>query len=493
MKFFCSALSHETSKFSPIPTNLQSYRDAYLYLPPVNGRDDGMSDALDEFKWGKLLKARGHEAAFGPLGSAMPSLPTNARDYATIKDALVGSLKAAMPVDAVAMFLHGAQVAEGVDDVEGDLLKAVREIVGPDVPVGVSFDLHGNISDAMMENATILLGCLEYPHIDFGLRAEEIVDLLERTALGEINPVMVRQRVPMLGTYFTTRSPMREFIDEVKALEGKDGILGVSITHGFAWADIEHCGANVIVVVDGDRAKAEALCQSLADRYFAMRDVIRTPRINEHEALAEAMAHDGAPVIIADTSDNPGGGAAGDSTYLLRALIEARPKNTALGMIWDPIAVHFCKAAGEGASLPLRIGGKAGAASGSPVDVIAKVLKIREGVTQNAQGVDTPIGDAVLIEAHGIKIVLNSRRDQVWDTMPFEAFGVDPRACDIVVVKGHQHFYEFFGPFASKVIYATPPGTVNQDYRSVKFENIPSPMYPATEPPFTAFGREWRK
>ncbi|MET0272723.1 MAG: MlrC C-terminal domain-containing protein, partial [Phenylobacterium sp.] len=336
------------------------------------------------------------------------------------------------------------------------------------------------------------LACLEYPHVDFDDRAVQMAGIVERAARGEIAPVNVRRRVPMLGTYYTTTSPMRELVDWAKSHEGRDGILAVSVTHGFAWADVADCGAGVVVCSDGDPDRAGVLADEIADRYFALREPIRSPRIGAEDAVALALAHDGAPVIIADTTDNPGGGAAGDSTFLLRALLDAGVENAALGMLWDPVAAEFAIRAGVGARIPLRIGGKIGPASGDPIDVMATVLACRTDATQNAQGATSPLGPSALIQVDGVRIVLNSLRDQVFDPACFEAFGLDPRTCDIVVVKGQQHFHATFAPFLSKVIYAAPPGTVNMDYRTMTFERIPMPMYPINEPPFEAFGREWR-
>lgn len=492
MKFFCSVISHETSRFSPIPTNLDNYRESYLYLPSTGEGMKWRETALEDVDWPRLLIDKGHEIAFGPLASAMPSRPTARADYHRLKSELVEALRAAMPVDGVTLFLHGAQVAEGTDDCEGDMLAAVRGVVGPSVPVGVVFDLHGNVSDAMIANTDVLMACLEYPHVDTPERARHTALLVESAARKEIRPFVVRQRVPMLGTYYTTASPMREFVDYAKSFEGKDGILAVSVTHGFAWADIADCGANILVCADGDRQAAQDLAAKLADRYFELRAKIRSPRTTAEEAVTAALAHNGAPVIIADTTDNPGGGAAGDSTFLLRALLDAKVENAVLGMLWDPMAVKFAMRAGVGARIPLRIGGKIGPGSGDPLDVEATVLVCRDDAKQLAQGMMSPLGAAVLIQVGGVRIVMNSLRDQVFDPACFEAFGVDPRTCKIVVIKGQQHFYAMFGSFASKVIYATPPGTVNMDYRTMHFDRIPMPMYPINEPPFETFGRHWR-
>lgn len=491
MRFYCAFIAHETSRFSPIPTNLDSYRQQFLYMPSTGEGEEILAEVMGENSWCGALRRGGHEVVIGPVASAKPSRPTPRAAYDMLKHELVESVRKALPLDGVTLLLHGAQVAEGVDDCEGDMLAAVRDVVGPSVPIGVVFDLHGNVSEAMTANTDILLACLEYPHTDFDARAVQMSELVERVARSEISPVTVRRRVPMLGTYYTTASPMREFVDWAKSHEGRNGVLAVSITHGFAWSDVADCGANIIICADGNRGAAEALADNIADRYFALRDQIRSPRLTAEEAVALALSHDGSPVIIADTSDNPGGGAAGDSTFILRALLDAGVENAALGMLWDPVAAQFAARAGVGAQLKLRIGGKTGPGSGSPLDVDATVLSVRSDATQNAQGVISPLGLSALIQVAGVRIVINSIRDQVFDPNCFEAFGVDPRTCRIVVVKGQQHFRETFAPFLSRVIYATPPGTVNADYRSIAFDRAPKLMHPIINPPFRAFGRDW--
>lgn len=491
MKFFCSLIAHETSRWSPIPTNLESYRKQVLYLPSVGADQPLPPEAVDPNGWCEALRALGHETIIGPFASAVPSRPTPRADYETLKGELLSSLRDALPVDGVALLLHGAQVAEGIDDCEGDILIAVREIVGPDVPVGVVFDLHGNVSDAMVASTDVLLACLEYPHVDFNSRAVQMALLVERAARGDIKPETIRQRVPMLGTYYTTDEPMRSLVDWAKTHEGQDGVLAVSITHGFAWADTADCGASVLVCADQIRPETQAVAEQIADRYFSLRDLIRAPRLTADAAVAAALAAPRGPVIIADTADNPGGGAAGDSTFLLAALLDQKASNAALGMLWDPVAASLAIKAGVGARLKLRIGGKTSPASGPPLDVDANVLACRTDATQNAQGAVSPLGPSALVQVEGVKIVLNSIRDQVFDPACFEAFGVDPRTCDIVVVKGQQHFHALFSPFMAAVLYATPPGTVDTGYETMSFERIPSPMYPIAKPPFRAFGRAW--
>lgn len=491
MKFFCASLSHETSKFSPIPTSLDNFREEGLYLP-FSGEGTGHRQAIEaSFNLAKGVRKRGHEAVVGPVAFAQPGRPVDRATYDAIKNDILRSLQCAMPVDGVLMFLHGAQVAEGVDDCEGDIVAAVRALTGPGVPIGVASDLHGNFTPAMLRNADLVMPCLEYPHTDFDSRAEKLIDLIIRYARREIRPAFAHQRVPMLGTYYTTASPMREFVDWAKSFEDQDGILSVGVTHGFAWSDIEACGASVMVYTDDDEALAARTAAQIAERYFHMRQEIRGPHVSVDEAVSQALAHDGRPVIIADITDNPGGGAAGDSTFLLRALIEVNASDVLVCMLWDPAAAELACRAGVGARLALRLGGKAGPASGTPLDINVTVLACRDDVKQMAQGSLAPLGRAALVQAGGIGIVLNSIRQQVFDPACFEAFGACPRTARIVVVKSQQHFYETFHPFASKIIYASPPGAVNMDYRSVGLRNVPRPMFPIDLPPFSAFGRTW--
>ncbi len=295
MKFFCGTLAHETNRFSPVPTDLDSYREAYLYLPSTGEGAHWREQTLDDVSWRAIIDGlgHGHEIAFGPLASAQPSRPMGAAGYARLRSEFVQALECALPVDAVLLQLHGAQVADGTDDCAGDILAAVRSMVGREVPIGVVLDLHGNVSDAMVENADILLACLQYPHTDTPERASQLAGLVLRCARRELAPVMVYRRVPMLGTYFTTSSPMREFVTWAKEFEGRDGVLAVSVMHGFACADVVDCCGGVIVCADRDRAGAERIATKIAHRFFELREQIGVPRTSVQDALAQALAHHG--------------------------------------------------------------------------------------------------------------------------------------------------------------------------------------------------------
>jgi len=283
--------------------------------------------------------------------------------------------------------MHGAMVAEGYDDCESDVLAHVRKVVGPDVPVGVELDLHCNVGAGTMRDATVLVLFKEYPHVDVSDRAEDLFTVMEGAIEGRTKPVMATFDTRMIGVFHTTRQPMRGFVDKLQAMEGKDGVLSLSVAHGFPWSDIKEMSSRIIAVTDGDKAKAEKIAKELGQEFFAMRQATQPPYVTLEAAMARVSSHNlPKPMVLADVSDNAGGGAASDSTFILQALLDRKVKDAALGMIWDPGAVKLAFEVGEGAELDIRLGGKLGPQSGQPVDARAKGLKIEKDVTIEVGG-----------------------------------------------------------------------------------------------------------
>ncbi|MBM3550023.1 MAG: M81 family metallopeptidase [Alphaproteobacteria bacterium] len=477
MKLFVAGMAHETNTFSPLPTSKRAFEE--MMIRPKTGQGmDRIGDAFGYKDFIRMGEQSQMQVAKSLFCFAQPSAPTVQKDYEELRDEILADLKAAMPVDMVLLMLHGAQMAQGYDDCEGDIIERVRKIVGPEVAIGVELDLHANVTKAMIDNSTVLMVCKEYPHIDFDKRAEQIFDLCLRAQRGEIKPVMYKFNVPMLGAFPTTREPLRSFVDETAAMEGKDGILSVSLVHGFSWSDFPEMGASVVVVADGDMGKAKALAETLGKRFFNMRKQIESPRLDIDEALDQALAEPKGPVVMADRSDNAGGGAAGDSTYVLEAILKRGIKNVALSMIWDPMAVQSCFDAGVGATIDLRIGGKTGKFSGNPVDVTAKITALAENPRQFMFGAVAPLGRSAAIQFDGIDVVLNSIRQQTFSPEAFSELGIDPKSRKILVVKSTQHFHACFAPIASKIIYVGAPGTLSTNYLQFPYKRMPRPMAP---------------
>ena len=487
MRFFIATMAHETSSFSPIPTSLRSFEAAGLFRAEP-GADPAAVAA--RFKgsaygeWTALCLERGYTPVFGLATGTGPSGRTVKADYEALRDELLTQLRAAMPVDAVLLFLHGAQMAVGYDDCEGDILARARAIVGPNVPIGVELDLHCNISETMLANATVIMACKEYPHTDFAARAHDLFHLIDRAARGEIRPVMSFRRIPMLNLFFTTREPMRGLVDRTTALEGKDGVLSVTLCHGFSSADIPIASASVIVVTDAQPDKGQRLADSIAREFFDMRVTAGPQTLSIDAALDAALAEPrGKPVVMSDGSDNAGAGSASDSTFILRRMIERGVTDAGLAMIWDPVAVQIAADAGAGARLDMRIGGKVSPMSGDPLDVQAEVLAIAEDPRQIGFSgkKEARIGRAAAIRVGGIDVILNSHRTQVFSPDCFSELGVDPAAKRLLVVKSNQHFYARFAPIAQRVIYCDAPGTSSNTLKSRPYKNLARPIWPLDE------------
>jgi len=277
----------------------------------------------------------------------------------------------------------------------------------------------------------------------------------------------------------TSREPARSFVDRLQAMEGKGGVLSISIAHGFAWGDVPEMGTKVLVYADGDEAKARALARRLADELIGMRDRLAPPNPSIDEALDEALAVDGGTVVISDGADNPGGGAASDATFFLRRIVERGLRDVAIGPFWDPIAARIAIEAGEGARLALRIGGKVSPLSGDPIDLDCTVKAVRHDHEQTGlSNTRTFMGDSALVECAGVEILLCSLRNQAMGTDLFTGIACDLAAKKIVVVKSSQHFHASYSKIASRVIYAAAPGAVTLDVRTLPYHKVRRPKWP---------------
>ncbi len=483
MRIFTASFATETNTFSPIPTGTKSFsvtrKGDYSTFPPFK-------DSVPAL-WRKWGEADGHTILESLIALAEPAGKTLQATYETFRDEILADLQEALPVDAVLLDLHGAMVAYGYDDCEGDLIARIRQIVGAEVAIGVELDLHCHLTETMVENATVIITYKDYPHTDFGERAEELYKLIVATAEGKVKPVMAMFDCQMNSLYYPTQEPLKSYVEKMKSLEGHDGILSVSLGHGFPWGDVPFLGAKTLVVADNDLSSATELAQSLGMEMYTMRNEARPQFLNIDEAIDTALSIEGQPVVLADVSDNPGGGAPGDSTYILSRLLERGITNVAIGCIFDPMAVQLAIEAGEGADIELRIGGKMGKSSGSPVDVTAKVGKITYDAIQHFGPVETQqsfvMGDSVAITANGIDIVLYSMRGQTFSPEVFTNVGIDPFQKKILVVKSTQHFYARFAPIATRVIYVGAPGAVAPEFESIPYEHAGLHRWPNVDNP----------
>lgn len=345
--------------------------------------------------------------------------------------------------------------------------------------VGATLDPHAHLSADMVAQADLLIAFKEYPHTDILDRAEELVDRCIDLFEGRLDPCPAMVDCEMIVPMHTTREPAKGFMARLRALEGQDGVISISAIQGFATGDVPDMGTKLLVYHDGDEAAAARLARTLADELIAMRNDLQVAFRSIDDAIDEALAAPPGVVVMADRPDNPGSGAPGDATFLLRRLMERGVQDVALGPLWDPGAVRIAFEAGVGARLPLRIGGKVGPLSGDPVDLNVVIEALRPGYTMTGlTGSPVPLGDAALVHAAGIRIVLVSTRDQAMHTDLFTGIGCELETQRIVVVKSAQHFHAAFAPLACKVIYVGGPGVATPDWQTLTYTKIRRPRWP---------------
>ncbi|AGI74936.1 MlrC family protein (plasmid) [Octadecabacter arcticus 238] len=481
MKLFMASLATETNSFSPIPTGWSGFRE-HLYTKEASRGEAGLYAAAVTI-WRCRAEERGWDVAEGLSTYAQPAGPTVRHVYETMRDDILTDLRAAMPVDLVLMSMHGAMIAQGYDDCEGDMMARIREIVGPEAKIGLELDPHCHLTEQMLDNATAIICYKEYPHIDVKERAEELFTLCADAAEGNITPVMRDYDCRMLAMYHTPFEPMRSYVDRMSAMEGKDGILSVSLVHGFPWGDSPRVGARTLVITDGDAELAEARAQELGQDLWALRDKLRRFPPME-EGIDRALTVNGAPVVMADFADNAGGGAPSDATFVLRAALDRGLKDIAFGTFWDPVLVGMCIDAGVGAKIAVRIGGKIGPMSGNPVDLTVTVRGIARDAVQHLGSAAMSMGDCVWLESDGLHILVNTRRTQTFHPEAFENTGMDLGAMKYIVVKSSQHFYDGFAPIAAEVIHLATPGAITPDFTIIPFTKRDDSYWPKTENPF---------
>ena len=428
MRLFTATLATETNTFSPLPTSLENYRESVFLRPGEHPTDAPRMCTAPLFVGRARAKAEGFELIEGSCFAASPAGTTNRADYEAMRDEILDQLKAALPVDGLLLGLHGAMVAHGYDDVEGDIIERARALVGPKCVIGVELDPHCHLTMKRVAASDIVVLYKEFPHTDVVERAEDVLDLVLRTLRGQIKPVTSVYDCRQIQSYPTTSQPMRGLVDRIMAMEGKDGILSVSIAHCFPYGDVPEIGTRVLV--------------------------------------------------IADPADNAGGGAPSDNTDILLHLIEHKVENACLGPIWDPIAVRICFDAGLGAKIGLRFGGKIAPSSGQPVDAVVEIIGLKRDAWQRFGPTQVPVGDCAAVRVDGVDVVLITKRTQATGLELFTNLGIDPAQKKIVVVKSTNHFMAAYGPIAKKVIYVESSGPLRRDHRKVPYTKVQRPIWP---------------
>lgn len=484
MRVFVASLATETNTFAPLYVDRSAFEEAF-YAPPGSHPETPTLCSAPVV----AARARARRGEFtlieGTATWAEPAGLVSQAGYESLRDEILGQLAAAMPVDIALFGLHGAMVAHGYDDCEGDLLARARAVAGPGCVIGAELDMHCHLTDAMVAAADVIVAFKEFPHTDFLARAEDLVALCLRCARGEVRPVTRVFDCRAMSGFMTSREPGRSFVDRLLAMEGRDGILSISVAHGFQAADVPDVGTKVLVIADGDGARAAALAERLGNEILGWGAAGGGPHhYKPREAIAAALAHPGGPVVLADRWDSPGGGVAGDSSVMIEALLDHPDIPAAIGALWDPVAVSFCRAAGVGARIPLRFCGKAAPSSGRPIDAEVEVRGISDDLVIPFEQSLVSLGPAAAIGIGALDVVLASKRAQTFSPPAFTDLGIDIARKKIVVVKSSNHFHAAFRPVAAEILYLDTGGPYPFDPRQQVFRKARRPLWPLDPHPW---------
>lgn len=468
MRAFTATFGAETNTFSPIPTGWAGFETAMLWRP--GSHPEAATEATGPLVACREMAAEGWSVREGTCAFAWPGGVIRRDVYESLRDEILDQIRAAGPLDLIALGLHGAMMAQGYDDCEGDFLERVRDVAGP-AKVGAVFDLHAHLSPRMVAAADMLIGFKHYPHTDFLDRSRELVRALAAAARRETHPMSVLRDCHMLIGFRTTVAPWRGVVRQLEQIERRPGVLSVSIAQGFALGDNPDMGTKILVVTDSNPTLAAECAEEVAQRLRELRHRAIPQKDSVSDKLESARRSKKRPVIIADTSDNPGGGAAGDDTRLLRAMLDRGMQDICAGPLWDPQAVQFCFEAGVGAALPLRVGGKCGPESGAPLDLDGCVIGLARGATQRIGDFRAPLGDVAAYKAGGLTLLLSSLRDQGYDPGVFTQLGIPLQHSRFIVVKSSQQFRLGFERLGGRILSIAQPA--QRIYRK-----RPRPLWP---------------
>lgn len=477
-------ISHETNSFSPIRTDLHHF-SARSYL---RGADILERFAATRTPLGGFIQYAGDMGAQvipTVAASAVPSGWVRTRAYEQLLEELLGGIRRAGSVDGVLLALHGAMVTEDVPDAEGDILRRVRELVGPHVPVACTLDYHANLTDAMVSHADGLFGYNTYPHVDGWDRALEAAGFMKGLFEEEFSPVSVVVRPPVAPGVVPARTgwgPIKSLMERAFAWEEEPGVINVSVYGGFVYSDIEEAGLAFLATTDADPDLARRIAQELADAAWGMRRDFARDMMKPAEAVEYAIKRPKGPVILADVADNTGGGASGDGTEILRALVDQDARDAAVVTIPDPEAARIAFTAGVGGVFDAPVGGKIDDAHGDPVHVRGEVRLLSDGRFVHrgpmSTGLTSSLGRTAVVVSGGVEIIINDRRLQPVDPEAPRSVGIDPLHRHIVVLKSSVHYRASYEPIAAEIVEVDGPGLSSPNLDRFEFRRIRRPVFP---------------
>jgi len=473
---------HETNTFSPVKAAFADFEapDAW----PGLTRGGALFDAVAGINLpaaGFVNEARGLHHALLPLTwcSAQPSGHVTRDAFERIAAMLLDDLRAHGGLDAVYLDLHGAMVAEHLDDADGEILRRVRDVVGTDVPIVASLDFHANVSRQMAQCATALVSYRTYPHVDMadcGARAARVLhDILRGTQVASYLE-QVDFLIP-LTSQSTLAEPLQSLMHEAESAE-RSPLLSLCLAPGFPVADVVDCGPSVYAC-GSDVFYVATSVRQLASELRRREPEFALELYTIEQAVAEVMRGDaprGHPIILADTQDNPGAGGNADTMGLIKALVARGVQGVLAGVICDPEAAARAHAAGEGARIELRLGARSGTIGDSPLEARFTVVALGDGRFTGTgpfyHGARFELGPMALLEVDGVRIAVASRKQQAADQAMFRHLRVEPADFAVLALKSSVHFRADFGQIASRILVVEAPGPNIADPAKLQFARL---------------------
>ena len=485
MRIAVLGLSHESNTYSPVPASL----DRWLAAGPVEG-----ADLFDRYASSEASLAGYLELASEPGIDLVPLVfydltpmgAITADAFETMAGRLVAGLERHGPWDAILLALHGAAVSEGYRDADGEILRRVRSMAGPDVPIGLVLDMHANISPAIVEHATLVTTYMTNPHLDARRRARLAADLTLSTVREEIRPVMALEMPPLAVNILrqgTDDSPMRELVALAHVQARRPGVLAMSVAEGFPYADVEEMGMAFLCVTDGDPDLASEAARIVAGEAWRMRSQLDGKAVAIEDALLRAANDARRPIVLLDVGDNVGGGSPGDSTHVLAAA-----RRLGIGGLFqslcDPEAVRACQEAGVGGTVSISVGGKTDGLHGEPVPITGTVRLLDGGKFEDPGATHGGFrfydaGDrAVVHTAEDHLLMLISLPMGNTSLQQLISAGIDPLERQVIVAKGVHSPRAAFEPIAADMIWMATPGCTTADLGRLDYRHRRRPMFP---------------
>ena len=488
MRIASAGIIHETNTFAAKQTTLEDFiRDSGgdPTFPPEGIVTRFGGSATIHGGYLDAANNRGVDLVPTFLANATPGGTVQEPAYQHLKAMLLERLQATLPVDAVLLDLHGAMVTEGNEDAEGDITTAVRDLVGPSMPIVVTLDLHANITRRMAEQADVLIGYDTYPHVDMGDRGIEALNLIADTAAGKVKPTTAYRQLPLLTTpplQCTLRQPMQQLMERLHSIESEEGVLTATLSMGFAFADIHDAGVSILVATDGDASLAESKAQAFADEVWQQRKAFDINLTPVRDVLRYVREEATGLVVLADGSDNPGGGGPSDGTVILQALLDDGTEDAVVGVLCDPETVAQAHQAGVGTTIDAVIGGKTDRMHGDPVRTQAYVRTLGDGEFvyrgPMGRGAKGHLGRTAVLVIGGTEVVVSERRDQLRDAEMLRTVGIEPLHRRLLAVKSAVHFRADIGTLAERIFDADTPGVHRPELATFNYQRIRRPIYP---------------